>query len=620
MTSVPVPASRPPVEPAPSGRPPIDPNAAANETPTRRPPVPKLLVALRRYSWATLGADLTAGVTVSLVALPLAMAFAIASGLPPEAGIYCAIVTGAIISAGGGSMVQIGGPTGAFLVLAAGIVATHGIAGLFLCTMMAGVMLVLLGIAGMGSAIRFIPRPVVIGFTNGIAVIIATTQLREFLGLTMTRMPDDFVGRMVEIGRALPTTDAMTAGLGVCTLLALILCATLKTRIPGTIVALVAGTATAHMLGLAVATIDTRFHGMPGGWPSLTIPAFRADLLFGLLPPAFTVALLGSIESVMSATHADRLTGDRHNPNVELVAQGVANIASPLFGGLPATGAIASTATNVRAGAKTPVAGLVHALVLLAIVLWAAPLAALVPMPVLAAILLMVAWNMGDWAEIPDIFRTGLTDASVWAVTLALTIFADLTQAVEVGMALAALLFIRRVTSTTDIAQVTDELVVRRRPDMLQDKEIPPFVAVFRVTGTLLFGSTDKLDVVRDRLDGLPPIVILRLRYMTAIDATGLRAIEDLAHAVWSTSRVFLVSGAREQPLAVMRRSHFERRLGAQHMCATFDDALARAREIHARRFSGAWPNVAAPIPLPEDTRPESGDEAPPGPTRAHIR
>ena len=607
MTSVPAPASPTPVEPALIDRPPIDPHAAAGEAPTRRPAVPKLLVALRRYSWATLGADLTAGITVGLVALPLAMAFAIASGLPPEAGIYCAIVTGTIISAGGGSMVQIGGPTGAFLVLAAGIVATHGIAGLFLCTMMAGVMLVLLGIAGMGSAIRFIPRPVVIGFTNGIAVIIATTQLREFLGLTMTRMPDDFVGRMAEIGRALPTTDAMTAGLGVCTLLALILCATLKARIPGTIVALVAGTATAHMLGLAVATIDTRFHGISGGWPSFTIPAFRADLLFGLLPPAFTVALLGSIESVMSATHADRLTGDRHNPNVELVAQGVANIASPLFGGLPASGAIASTATNVRAGAKTPVAGLVHALVLLAIVVWAAPLAALVPMPVLAAILLMVAWNMGDWAEIPDIFRTGLTDASVWAVTLALTIFADLTQAVEVGMALAALLFIRRVTSTTDIAQVTDELVVRRRPDMLQDKEIPPFVAVFRVTGTLLFGSTDKLDVVRDRLDGLPPIVILRLRYMTAVDATGLRAIEDLAHAVRATSRVFLVSGAREQPLAVMRRSHFERRLGAQHMCPTFDDALARAREIHAQRFSGAWPNVAAPIPLPVDTRPESG-------------
>jgi SulP family sulfate permease len=590
---------------------PADPAAAASGEAARRPAVPKLLIALRGYSWQTFGADLTAGITVGLVALPLAMAFAIASGLPPEAGIYCAIVTGAIISAGGGSMVQIGGPTGAFVVVIAGIVATHGVPGLFMCTMMGGVMLILLGLTGMGGAIRFIPRPVIVGFTNGIAVIIATTQLREFLGLTMTRMPDDFVGRMAEIGRALPTTDATTAVLSVATLLILILCQTLKTRIPGVIVALAAGTAAASLLGLSVATIDTRFHGIPGGWPAFAIPEFRVDLLLALLPAAFTVAMLGGIESLMSATIADRLTGDRHNPNVELVAQGVANIASPLFGGLPATGAIARTATNIRSGAKTPVAGIVHALTLLAIVLWAAPLAALVPMPVLAAILVMVAWNMGDWAEIPDIFRVGLTDAGVWAVTFALTVFADLTQAVEVGMALAALLFIRRVATTTEVAEVTDEYVARIRPDELQDKDIPPFVAVFRIKGPLLFGGTDKLDVIRDRLDGLPPIVILRLRYVTAMDGTALHAIEDLARAVTATSRVFLLSGAREQPLALMRRSHFERRVGAQHLCPTFDDALTRAREIHAQRFSGAWPNVAAPIPVPVDTRPESGDEPP---------
>ncbi len=607
MTRVPpAAAASPAVEPAPA-----EPAPAAADGPARRPAVPKLLLALRHYSWRTFGADLTAGITVALVALPLAMAFAIASGLPPETGIYCAIVTGAIISAGGGSIVQIGGPTGAFVVVVAGIVATHGVAGLFLCTLMGGVMLVLLGLTGMGGAIRFIPRPVVVGFTNGIAIIIATTQLREFLGLRMTAMPDDFVGRMLEIGRALPTTDPTTAVLGVCTLLVLILCTTVKVRIPGAIVALVAGTAAAGMLGLPVATVDSRFHGIPGGWPAFAIPAFRVDLLLALLPSAFTVAMLGGIESLMSAAVADRMTGDRHNPNVELVAQGVANIASPLVGGLPATGALARTATNVRAGARTPVAGIVHALTLLAIVLWAAPLAALIPMPVLAAILVMVAWNMGDWAEIPDVFRTGLTDAGVWAVTLALTIFADLTQAVPVGMALAALLFIRRVATTADVAQVTDEIVARTRPDVLQDKEIPPFAAVFRVTGPLLFGSTDTLDVIRDRLDGLPPIVILRLRYMTAIDATGLRAIEDLAHAVRATSRVFLLSGAREQPLALMRRSHFAQRLGVEHVCPTFDDALARAREIHAQRFSGAWPNVAAPIPVPLDTRPESGDEPP---------
>jgi SulP family sulfate permease len=360
-----------------------------------------------------------------------------------------------------------------------------------------------------------------------------------------------------------------------------------------------------------VATIDTRFHGLPSGWPAFAIPELRADLVFGLLPPAFTVAMLGGIESLMSATIADRQTGDRHNPNVELVAQGIANLASPLFGGLPATGAIARTATNVRSGARSPVAGLVHAATLLAIVLVAAPAAALVPMPVLAAILMMVAWNMGDWAEIGDVFRTGLADASVWAVTFALTVFADLTQAVQVGMALAALLFIRRAATTTDVAQVTDEPVARARPDVRPDREIPPFVAVFRVTGPLLFGSTDRLDVVRDRLDGLPPIVILRLRYMTAIDAAGLRAIEDLARDVRATSRVFLVSGAREQPLALMRRAQFDRRLGADHICATFDDALARAREIHAQRFSGAWPNVGAHLTQPLNTLPESGDEPP---------
>ncbi|MEO5821855.1 MAG: SulP family inorganic anion transporter, partial [Vicinamibacteraceae bacterium] len=409
---------------------PVEPGPAALDAPVRRPALPKLLIALRRYSWQTFGADLTAGLTVGLVALPLAMAFAIASGLPPEAGIYCAIVTGTIISAGGGSMVQIGGPTGAFVVVIAGIVAQHGVSGLFMCTMMGGVMLVLLGLSGMGGAIRFIPRPVVVGFTNGIAIIIATTQLREFLGLSMARMPDDFVGRMAEIGRALPTTDPTTAVLSVATLLVLILCTTLKTRIPGAIVALLAGTVAVVALGLPVATVDSRFHGIPSGWPAFVVPAFRLDLVIGLLPSAFTVAMLGGIESLMSATVADRMSGDRHNPNVELVAQGVANIASPLFGGLPATGALARTATNIRSGAKTPVAGIVHALTLLAIVLWAAPLAALIPMPVLAAILVMVAWNMGDWAEIPDIFRTGLTDASVWAVTFTLTVFADLTQAV----------------------------------------------------------------------------------------------------------------------------------------------------------------------------------------------
>jgi SulP family sulfate permease len=566
-----------------------DPDA---DTPSKRQPVPKLLIALRHYSWRALTADVTAGITVGLVALPLAMAFAISSGLPPESGIYTAIITGFLISALGGSMVQIGGPTGAFVVVVSGIVAQHGAEGLFMCTMMGGVLLVILGATGMGNAIRFIPRPVVVGFTNGIAIIIASTQIKDFFGLTVPEMPGEFAARMVTLTRSAPTLDIASTGLAASMLALLIYCARKKTRVPGTILALFVGTIVAAVFGLGVDTIDSRFHGIPNGLPELKIPQFRVDLVLTLLTPAFTVAMLGGIESLMSAVVADRMTGDRHNPNVELVAQGVANIASPLFGGLPATGAIARTATNVRSGAETPVAGIVHAVTLLLVVLFAAPLAGYIPMPVLAALLMMVAWNMGDWGEIPDVFRMSKTDISVWLVTLALTVFADLTQAVEVGMALAALLFIRRVATTTDVAQVTDEFIARTRADMLQDKPIPPYVAVFRVTGPLLFGSTDKLDIVRDRLDQLPPIVILRLRYMTAIDATGLQAIEDLTDAVRATHRVFLVSGAREQPRALMRRARFEHHVGPENLCDTYDAALERARVLHEERFSGAWPKV----------------------------
>jgi SulP family sulfate permease len=576
---------------APAPQPPPSPAGPPDPT-TRRPSVPKLLVALRDYSWHVFGSDVAAGVTVGLVALPLAMAFAISSGLPPQAGIYCAIVTGFLISALGGSMVQIGGPTGAFVVVVSGIVAAHGVAGLFMCTMMGGVMLIVLGATGMGSAINFIPRPVVVGFTNGIAIIIASTQIRDFFGLTLTEMPGEFAHRISALGGSFHTISWPATALSIVSLAVLIACQVRKSSVPGTIVALFAGTFITALFGIPVDTIQSRFQGIPSGLPDLQVPAFRADLVLSLLPAAFTVAMLGGIESLMSAVVADRMSGDRHNPNVELVAQGVANIASPLFGGLPATGAIARTATNVRSGAKTPVAGIVHALTLLVVVLVAAPLAGYIPLPVLAAILLMVAWNMGDWEEIPDILRTSRTDAAVWVVTLLLTVFADLTQAVEVGMALAALLFIRRVTTTTDVAQVTDEFVARTRPDMLQDKEIPPYVAVFRVTGPLLFGSTDKLDLVRDRLDGLPPIVILRLRYMTAIDATGLRAIEELAATVRASNRVFLVSGAREQPRALMARARFDRRLGLENVCATYDDALERARQIYEERFTSPWPQI----------------------------
>jgi SulP family sulfate permease len=586
----------------------------------REKPGPKLRSALHGYSWKIFAADVTAGVTVGLVALPLAMAFAIASGLPPEAGIYCAIVTGFLISALGGSRVQIGGPTGAFVVVISGIVATYGIEGLFLCTMMAGVMLVILGATGMGTAVKFIPRPVVVGFTNGISVIIASTQIRDFLGLSVERMPGDFIGRMGALAGSLHTVNWSAAILAASCLALMIysLRRPWRVPVPGTILALTLGTLIVAIFGTHVDTIDSRFHGIPSGLPALQIPEFRPSLILTLLAPAFTVALLGAIESLMSAVVADRLTGDRHNPNVELIAQGVANIASPLFGGLPATGAIARTATNVKSGGTTPIAGIVHALTLLAVVMMAAPMVGQVPMPVLAAILMIVAWNMGDWRELPSIFRMSRTDTTIWLVTFALTVFADLTQAVEVGMALAALLFIRTVASTTSVAQVTEDRERRgggdgesrggTRPGTAAaaaaggsgagagtgsdrgDSNIPPYVAVFRITGPFLFGATDKLQGIADRLDSLPPVVILRLQYMTATDATGLDAIEDLADTVRRSGRVFLVSGAQPQPSALMTRALFHRHIGERNICDSYDDALVRAREVFDSQFQPGFP------------------------------
>ncbi len=595
--------------PSPPAPPPA-PAAPAVITARHEKPGPNLRSALRGYSWKIFAADVTAGVTVGLVALPLAMAFAIASGLPPEAGIYCAIVTGFLISTLGGSRVQIGGPTGAFVVIVSGIIATHGVEGLFLCTMMAGVMLVVLGATGMGTAVKFIPRPVVVGFTNGISVIVASTQIRDFLGLTVERMPGDFIGRIGALAASIHTVNWSAAILAASCVALMIysLRRPWRVPVPGTILALMLGTLIVAIFGTHVDTIATRFHGIPGSLPELQMPAIHPSLILTLLAPAFTIAMLGAIESLRSAVVADRLTGDRHNPNVELIAQGVANMASPFFGGLPATGSIARTATNVRSGGTTPIAGIVHALTLLAIVLFAAPMVEQVPMPVLAAILMVVAWQIGDWKELPSVFRMSLTDASIWLVTVTLTVFADLTQAVEVGMALAALLFIRTVASTTSVAQITEDLERRGnrggsadgsgsdrrgndgRESDGRERNIPPYVAVFRITGPFLFGATDKLQGIADRLDSFPPVVILRLQYMTATDATGLSAIEDLADTVRRSGRVFLISGAQPQPAALMKRALFHRHIGERNMCDTYDDALTRARELFESQFQPGFP------------------------------
>jgi SulP family sulfate permease len=542
--------------------------------------LPKSVLLLRDYDRHKFLSDLIAGVTVGMVALPLAMAFAIASGVTPQAGLYCAIVTGFLISALGGSKTQIGGPTGAFVVVVSGIIAKYGLEGLFTITMMAGLLLLILGITGMGSAVKYFPRPVIIGFTNGIAILIASTQIRDFFGLKMDHVPGDFFHRVRAYGQSWHTISLPATALAMASLVILIFCLKYARRIPGAIVVTFGATIAVTMLHLPVETIGTRFGGIPSGLPAFAIPKLHYNILSQLLSPAFTVAMLGAIESLMSAVVSDRMSKDKHNPNVELMAQGIANIVSPLFGGLPATGAIARTATNVRAGAKTPVAGMIHALTLLAIVLFAAPLVKNVPLAALAAILIMVAYNMGEWHEIPEILKLTAADIAVWILTLTLTVVADLTFAVEVGMVLAALTYIRKVSRTTTVARVTRGYVEDSRMHILQGKDIPEYVAVFRVHGPFLFGSTDKFTEILDALSQLPPIVVLRLRNMTAIDATGLGAIRDLADQIHASGRALLLCGAREQPEQLMRQAEFERHIGAQNICPSIQDALARAAEI----------------------------------------
>ena len=542
--------------------------------------LPKSILCFRDYNFNKLVHDVIAGITVGLVALPLAMAFSIASGLSPQAGIYCAIVTGFLISLFGGSKTQIGGPTGAFVVVVAGIVAAHGVDGLFMCTVMAGVLLVAMGLTGMGSAIKFIPRPIVVGFTNGIAILIASTQVKDFLGLQIDKVPGVFWQRLESFATHFKTLNYDATLLALATVIILIVCRSVSNRIPGPIVALVLGTAAVFVFKLPIETIGTRFGGIPSGLPHIQFPKFRVDLIHGLLGPAVTVAMLGAIESLMSAVVSDRMSNDRHNPNVELMGQGIANIASPMFGGLPATGAIARTATNIRAGAQSPMAGMVHALTLLCVLLFASHLVSYVPMAVLAGILMVVSYNMGEWREIPQLLKLTKTDISVWLVTFALTVFADLTVAVEAGMILAALLFISRVAATTTVSQVTDDYIEDGRVHILQDKDIPYYATIFRIHGPFLFGATDKISVVTENMHKLPPVVILRLRNMTALDATGLFAIEEVARALQATGRTLILCGAREQPAKLLHEAEFEEVIGKNNICENVQEAVERAQDV----------------------------------------
>jgi SulP family sulfate permease len=550
------------------------------------PNLPKSVLALRAYTGQMFLHDLLAGITVGLVALPLAMAFGIASGVTPQAGLYTAVVAGFLISALGGSRTQIGGPTGAFVVIVAGIVAKFGMPGLAMVTVMAGIILLLMGLTGLGSTVRFIPRSVVIGFTNGIAVLIASTQIKDFFGLRTPAVPSEFLPRMKLLAAHYASFNPAALGLGLGTLAILILLPRLTRRVPSSIVAVLACTAVSAFFHLPVETIGTRFGGIPRGFPPFAIPDFHAEHILPLIPAAFTVAMLAALESMLSAVVADGMTGDRHNSNVELVAQGVANLVSPLFGGIPATGAIARTATNIRAGARSPVSGMIHALTLLGILLVAAPLASYIPLTTLAAVLFVVAYNMGEWNEIGAVLQMDFAAISVWLVTFALTVFADLTVAVGVGLTLAALLYIRKVADTTTVSYVTDEYIRDGMPHVLQGRIVPPYVTLLRIHGPFLFGTTEKLVEATANIEAFEPIVILRLRNMTAIDATGIHAIESFAKRLHDSGRALILCGAMEQPSKLLSGARFLERVGQENMMPNVQAALDRAGELFAERVA----------------------------------
>jgi len=545
--------------------------------------VPRLFQILSKenYTAKDFQADLIAGITVGLVALPLAMAFGIASGVKPEQGIYTAIIAGLVMACFGGSRVQIGGPTGAFIIVIAGIIAKFGLSGLWMVTAMAGIILALMGITGLGSMVKYIPRPVVIGFTNGIAILIAATQIPDFLGLSIGQVPPEFLPRLQAVWNHLEMLHWPTVTVALLSLAVIVGWPRVNKMIPAYIMAFLVATLAVTFLGLDTDTIGSRFGGIPAGLPHFIGPVINPSMILPLLPSALTVALLSAIESLLSAVVADEMIGDRHDANQELIGNGLANLLTPIVGGIPATGAIARTATNVRSGAKTPISGIVHSLTLLAVILFAAPLARYIPLAALAAILMAVAYRMGEWHEIKNILHMSRADIIVWAATLLLTVFANLTLAVQIGMMLAAMLYIYRVAQTTTVVNVTDDYLNDSMHHALESHELPDYVTILRIQGPFLFGTTDKLIESTADLTPFSPIVILRLRDMTALDATGLHAFGVLHKRLKASGRTMLLCGANIQPAQLLKNSPTAQQIDPQNILPHITAALVRAKEVY---------------------------------------
>jgi SulP family sulfate permease len=557
--------------------------------------VPKLLTTLRGYDRHQFTSDLTAGVIVGVVALPLAIAFGIASGVTPAEGIATAIIAGFLISALGGSRVQIGGPTGAFVVVVYAIVQRFGMSGLGIATLMAGVILILLGVFKLGVIIKFIPHPLVTGFTSGIAVIIASNEIRDFFGLRVSTMPADFIEKLQVLWKAIGTMNPWAVGIAVFTVVLLVVWRRLNVRVPGPIVALILTAAVTSIFHLPVETIGSRFGVIDLAIPSPRLPSVSVAELRALVGPAFTIATLGAIESLLSAMVADGMIGGRHRSNMELVAQGIANIASPLFGGIPATGAIARTATNVKNGGRTPIAGIVHALTLLVIALVFGKWAALIPMATLAGVLMLVAYQMSEWRLFRSELRGPREDAAVLVSTFLLTVIVDLTVAIAVGMVLAAFLFMKRMAETTNISAVTRELrqdgddTTYGEPGAISLRSVPDRVEVFEISGAFFFGAAEAFKEALGQIAGRPWVIIIRMRDVALIDSSGLHALTEVVRRFRRDRTVVLLAEVHAQPLAVIEASELFAEMG-EDLFMNIDDALDRARAHVATRTTGSLP------------------------------
>ncbi len=564
--------------------------------------IPKLMTTLKSYDRAQFVADLGAGIIVGIVALPLAIAFAIASGVTPDRGLYTAVIAGFLISALGGSRVQIGGPTGAFVVIVYGIVQRYGVDGLMVATMMGGVILVGFGLARLGGAIKFIPYPVVTGFTSGIALIIFSSQVKDLLGLDMGPLPAEFLGKWGEYAHHLDSVNLSAVLVAGVTLVILLLWPRLNVRIPGPFVALLATTAMVHLLALPVETIGSRFGAIDAGIPRPSFPSVSFATVTALVGPAFTIALLAGIESLLSAVVADGMIGGKHRSNMELVAQGVANIAAPLFGGIPATGAIARTATNVKNGGRTPVAGIIHALTLLIITVFFGRWAGLIPLATLAGILVIVSYHMSEWRTFRSEFRAPKSDLAVLLTTFFLTVLVDLTVAVEVGMVLAAFLFMRRMAEVSTVSVLGREFDEsddegEGDPNSVRRREVPPGVEVYEINGPFFFGAAEKFKETITELRRTPKVLIIRMRNVPAMDSTGLNALRDVVVRFRRAGTRVILSDVHAQPMLALQRSSLADELPEDALVGNIDDALNAARAhlglAPVPRAASAVPTVA---------------------------